>query len=109
MVNLRLGSAGIGDLLADAFVAGTSPEYAAVMDISRRFSLTSGWKPAAGSKILIYHSTQDDLVPYANYPAMKEYLDTVAGDCDITWSSGPHGGHVAGYVQFFRNVLPLWN
>ena len=109
VVNLRLGSAGIGDLLADAFVAGTSPEYAAVMDISRRFSLTSGWKPAAGSKILIYHSTQDDLVPYANYPAMKEYLDTVAGDCDITWSSGPHGGHVAGYVQFFRNVLPLWN
>ena len=107
--NVRLGTAGIGDLLTDAFVAGTSPEYATVMDVSRRFSLTSGWKPAAGSKVLIYHSTEDDLVPYANYPAMKAYLDAVAGDCDITWSSGANGGHVAAYVQFFLKVLPLWN
>ena len=108
-INVRLGTAGIGDLLTDAFVAGTSPEYATVMDVSRRFSLTSGWKPAAGSKVLIYHSTEDDLVPYANYPAMKAYLDAVAGDCDITWSSGANGGHVAAYVQFFLKVLPLWN
>ena len=108
-INSRLGTTDIGALLTPEFLAGTGTEYATIMEISRRFSLTAGWTPAPGTKLLIYHSTQDDMVPYVNYTAMKAYLDAVAGDSDITWADGPQGGHVAAYVQFFMKVLALWN
>ena len=87
-------------------ISGSGSDYASIMEVCRRFSLTSGWAaPASGSWIYIYHSTQDDRVPYANYTAMKTYLDAVAPGADIKWQSSADGGHVDGCIAFIKNII----
>ena len=50
--------------------------------LSRKFKaafstdgLTSGWKPRSDFDIMLYHDSEDDVVPVENYYAMKEFLD----------------------------------
>ena len=77
------------------------------MDVCRRGSLTSGWTPASGSKIFIYHSKEDDTVPYANLTAMKAFLDQTAPG-QYTATDGNNGGHVNAVVNFIVNVIFEW-
>ncbi len=67
--------------------------YGAILNVCRRYSLISGWTPPSGTKILLYHSEQDDTVPFDNLTSMKTFLDSVAPGC-YTASSGNNGGHV---------------
>ena len=105
-IKANIGSTDLSDILTADMMAGTGADFNAILETCRRFSLTSGWAaPAEGSWIYIYHSTQDDSVPYANYTAMKEYLNSVAPGADIVWQSGADGSHVDGCVTFVRSII----
>ena len=107
-IQSKIGSNNLSDVMTAEMMSGTGADYAAIMEVCRRFSLTSGWAaPASGSWIYIYHSTQDDSVPYANFTAMKEYLNAVApgNDSYIKWESAANGGHVDACISFIINIL----
>ena len=113
-IQAATGSSELSGFLTDAMMSGTGADYEAIMEVCRRFSLTSGWvTPASGSWIYIYHSTQDDSVPYANYTAMKTYLDATDptfSSNSIKWESGANGGHVDACIPFIINILMYyWN
>jgi hypothetical protein len=107
-IQSKIGADNLSDVMTPEMLSGSGADYAAIMEVCRRFSLTSGWTaPASGSWIYIYHSTQDDSVPYANYTAMKEYLDAVApgNDSYNKWQAAANGGHVDACVTFIFNIL----
>ena len=107
-INAKIGSsATIQDILTADMVAGRGAAYETIIGTARRYSLTSGWKPAPGSRIYISHSPQDDIVPYANYTRMKEYLTAVAPDCEIKWSQ-LSSDHVTACIFFILNTLNEW-
>ncbi|MBR1576152.1 MAG: hypothetical protein IJ654_06870 [Bacteroidales bacterium] len=107
-INSKIGSAKIPDILTEDLVAGQGPSYAAIMGTAARYSLTSGWKPASGNRIYLSHSTQDDIVPYANYTKMKSFLERAATDCELHWSN-LSGDHVTACIYFIINTSGEWN
>ncbi len=107
-IDVRLAGLGIADMLTADMMARQGPEYEAIMAVCRRYSLTAGWEPEPGTRLMIYHSTGDDIVPYANFTAMKTYLNAVAPDCEISWVSESRGGHVMACIFFMIKVLNGW-
>ena len=106
-INELIGTNNLADVLNDDFLAGRGDAYNRVMEVCRRYSLTSGWTPPSGTKILLYHSNQDDTVPYENLTAMEAFLDTAAPG-SYTASDGNNGGHVNAAVNFVLNLLFEW-
>ena len=106
-MNELLGTNNLADVLHADFLAGRGEAYNRVMEVCRGYSLTSGWTPPSGTKIILYHSNQDDTVPYENLTSMEAFLDaTVPGS--YTASDGNHGGHVNAVVNYVLNLLFEW-
>jgi pimeloyl-ACP methyl ester carboxylesterase len=106
-INEKIDSDNLSDVLNDDFLAGTSASYGRVMDICRRFSLTSGWTPPSGTKIILYHSNQDDTVPYDNLTEMKSFLDQAAPG-SYTAYDGNNGGHLNAVVNYIIDIIYEW-
>jgi hypothetical protein len=106
-INDKLGTDNLSDILDENFMAGNGTAYERVRDVCRRYSLTGGWIPASGTKIILYHSNQDDTVPYANLTAMKNFLDEVAPG-SYTAYDGDNGGHVNAVVNYILNIIFEW-
>ena len=106
-INGMLGTDNLADILDADLLAGRGDAHDRVMEVCRRYSLTSGWTPTSGTKIFLYHSNQDDTVPYANLTAMKAFLDEVAPG-SYTASDGNNGGHVNAVVNFILNIIFEW-
>lgn len=106
-INELIGTNNLADVLNGDFLAGRGEAYERIMAVCRRFSLTSGWTPPSGTKIILYHSNEDDTVPYANLTAMKAFLDTTAPG-SYTVSDGNNGGHVNAIVSFILNLVFEW-
>ena len=106
-LNELLGTNNLAEVLNADFLAGRGDAYRRVMEVCHRYSLTSGWTPPSGTKIILYHSNQDDTVPYENLTVMKSFLDTAAPG-SYTASDGNNGGHVNAIVSFVLNLLFEW-
>lgn len=69
---------GISDLLADDIIAKKGEAFDAIWKVCNRFSLAKGdWTPSTSSRISIYHSTEDDIVPYSNHEAIKAHFSKI--------------------------------
>ncbi len=106
-INAKLGTDDLSLVMNDEFMTRTGNAYDAIMNVCRRYSLTSGWVPPAGTKIILYHSIQDDTVPYENLTAMKAYLDQVAPGC-YTAYDGHFGGHLKAVTRFIVITMSVW-
>ena len=106
-INEKLGTDNLADILNEDFLSGTGDAHDRVMAVCRGYSLTSGWTPPSGTKIFLYHSNQDDTVPYGNLTAMKTFLDGVAPGC-YTAYDGNNGGHINAVVSFVLNLVFEW-
>ena len=106
-INDRIGTDNLSDILNADFLAGNGTAYERILEVCRRYSLTSGWTPPSGTKIILYHSNQDDTVPYANFTAMKTYLDQAAPGC-YTAYDGNNGGHLNAVVNYILNIISEW-
>ena len=106
-MNTLLGTNDVNQIMSDEFLSRTGDAYSAIIDYCKRFSLTSGWVPPSGTKIYIYHSRQDDTVPYENLAKMKAFLDEVAPGC-YTAYEGDYGGHIDAIVRFVIATISVW-
>ncbi len=106
-INEKLGTDNLADILNEDFLAGRGDAHDRIMAVCRGYSLTSGWTPPSGTKIFLYHSNQDDTVPYENLTAMKTFLDGVAPGC-YTAYDGNNGGHINAVVSFVLNLVFEW-
>ena len=105
--------ASIADILHEGLIAGTGAAYDAVIPVARSYSLVSGWTPPADTRILLFHSKEDETVPYANLASMTAYLEslgihegTTAGT--YTRYEGNYGGHINAVVYFVLNTVSGW-
>ena len=99
--------AAISDILNDDLVAGRGDAFNAIKSLGEGYSLTGGWTPPSGTSIFLYHSKQDDTVPYDNLPAMKAFLDQAAPG-SYTAYEGNDGGHMDAVVNFVLNLISQW-
>ena len=107
-INGFLGTDDLSDIMSDEIMARTGQYWARIEETCRRYSLTSGWTPpSTGTEIVIYHSTNDDIVPYGNFTAMDNYLrKTIPGK--YTSISSKDGGHVDACISFIQNTINKW-
>ena len=106
-INAKIGTNNLADVLDADFIACTGSAYESIMAVCRRYSLTSGWAPPSGTKIIIYHSNEDDTVPYENLTAMKTFLDQAAPG-SYTAYDGNNGGHMDAVVNYILNIISEW-
>ena len=106
-IDAMFGTHDLSLIMNDEFMTRTGDAYNAIMTVCRRNSLTSGWVPPTGTKIILYHSRQDDTVPYDNLTKMKEFLDQVAPG-SYTALEGDNGGHVEAVVRFIVATISEW-
>ena len=106
-INAKIGTNNLADVLNADFIACTGSAYERIIEVCRRYSLTSGWTPPSGTKIIIYHSNQDDTVPYDNLTAMKTFLDQAAPG-SYTAYDGNNGGHMDAVVNYILNIISEW-
>ena len=108
-INGFLDTNNLADILTDEMIAGTGPYFGAIQETCQRYSLTAGWTPPPGTttKIYLYHSMDDDTVPYENFTAMKAFLDkTIPGGYEA--ESYANGGHVTACIYFIMNIIDEW-
>jgi len=103
-----LATDNIANVLTDEVLTASTATCKAFVDVSESYSLSSGWKPTKDGKIYIYHSTEDDLVPYANFTSIKDYLKSVAADCDISFDDGDDGGHMDAVTEWAKILILNW-
>ena len=106
-MNTLLGTNDVSLIMNDEFLSKTGDAYNAIIDYCRSFSLTSGWVPPSDTKIILYHSRQDDTVPFDNFTEMKDFLDQVAPGC-YTAYEGDNGGHIEAIVRFVVATISVW-
>jgi pimeloyl-ACP methyl ester carboxylesterase len=106
-INAKFGTNDLSLIMSDDFMSRTGDAYNAIMATCRRNTLTFGWVPPTGTKIILYHSRQDDTVPYENLTQMKNYLDEVAPGC-YTAYEGDNGGHVEAVVRYVVATIGEW-
>lgn len=106
-IDAMFGTDDLSLIMNDEFMSRTGEAYNAIINFCRRNSLTSGWVPPAGTKIILYHSRQDDTVPYDNLTKMKEFLGQVAPG-SYTAMEGDNGGHVDAVVRFIVATISEW-
>ena len=63
------------DFCTEAVLDSNSPLSQRFKEAFSQDALTSGWTPRSDFDIMLYHDTKDDVVPVANYYAMKKFLD----------------------------------
>lgn len=103
-----LGSTAASDHLTDGMISLSSPAAAKYQAVADKYSLTSGWTPRADEKIVLAHSTFDDMVPYSNFEALSAFLQ---GKCELQPSVFPleFCDHVTTYVLFLNNFVASAN
>ena len=108
-ISKLLGTHDLSDILNDDFMAGRGDAFSAVLRVCQRYSLTRGWTPPTGTKIILFHSEQDDTVPFTNLAAMKTFLKSVGVNTNdpnrYREYKGKYGGHVDAVVHFFRFTI----
>ena len=97
----------ISDILTEDMINGTGSASNSIMSYCRSYSLTSGWTPPSDTEIYLYHSDDDDTVPYDNLNKMKGFLDE-KGHNKYTLYHGHNGGHMDAVLSYVRNIIGQW-
>lgn len=103
-----LGTDKVSDVLTDAMLSGSGPIYEKFMAAATANSLTSGWRPVDDSEIYLFHSSNDNIVPFDNFTRLRNMFESTPGYyrmCYVTTT----GTHTDNYITFLTNVvLPNW-
>lgn len=98
-----VGSKHVADILTPEMLGGESPEAQAYRKLFEGYSLTKGWKNLNGAKVLLYHSTQDDVVPFLNSEILYNALKDAGAQVKLV--SGKFGHHTDAEVDFARAII----
>ena len=72
------------------------------IEAARKNELIGTWTPKAGEDICLFHSTEDDMVPFVNSALMGEALKST--DCRLEEVFGGFGDHIQGLAIFILSV-----
>ena len=101
-INELIGTHVTGELLTPLGMDRTSYE---VSELYKALTLNSilsySWTPKA--PVFIFHSIDDDIVPYVNATLAKSKWQTG----NIQYNFGHYGNHIAGMLRFLMNVRTL--
>ena len=104
-----LGTRELSDILDGDLLAGKGEAARAILEVCRRNSLTGGWTPPAGTKFVLFHSEEDDTVPFVNLAAMRTFLESAGVDTADTGRyleyTGKYGNHVNAVISYILAVL----
>jgi pimeloyl-ACP methyl ester carboxylesterase len=112
-LNRLLGTTDLSEILNDDFMAGKGEAYEKIMEVCRSYSLTTGWTPPSDTYIILFHSTSDDIVPYANYQEMTAFLESAGvqkgtGPGYYYSIDGNYEGHVDAAVYYIVYTIFEW-
>ena len=91
-------------VVSDGMVAMTGDQAGKLLSALERNSLCSGWKPATGGSITLFHSTEDDIVPSVNTDNLKAWLESQG--VSVTVKEGSYGSHVEAAMSYAMSLLP---
>lgn len=89
-------------IFAPAFLDKNDPMTAKFIDAARKNELVGTWTPKAGEDIYLFHSRQDDMVPFVNSERMGAALEGT--NCKLEKVFGDFGNHVQGMALFMLSV-----
>lgn len=95
------------DLLVAGIVNGTLSEAKALAAEFAKNSLTSGWDPSESGPIVLFHSTQDDIVPTLNSELLNTFLKEAGAN--VTLSTSASGGHTNAAYSYAITMLQNLN
>lgn len=107
-INTLLGTEDLSEVMAEEMIAMTGSYSEKILATANRYSLKSGWTamPASTTKIILYHSSEDDTVPSDNLQAMTDYFDKNNVQYEHTLAA--NGGHVNACISFIQNNIKEW-
>jgi len=90
----NIGTDDMSKIFTPEFYNKSNSAYNTLINVTRDNSLTEGdWSPVSKSTIYLYHSKDDDMVPYENLTAIKNYL------------SGRENGSTIKYLNLDKDLL----
>ena len=57
--------------------------------------------------VYLFHSFEDDVVPFENAEVLRSRLAMVGGNCNITYNFGNYGNHTMGFLRFLTATMTL--
>ena len=98
----------MASIMNDTFMQRTGTAYNSILSVCRRYSLTSpdsatDWTPDSNTRIVLYHSTEDDTVPFSNLGIMAAMLSRV-GHSNLRTIDGADGDHIDAVPQFILQL-----
>ena len=99
----KIGSTKMADILTDGMLSGDCDEARTLRTLFDGWSLSSGWAPPEGSKVLLFHSTEDDVVPFFNSQTLYDNLNAAGSDVKLV--SGAYGGHTNAEIDFALAII----
>ena len=100
----------MSSIMTEQFMSEDSDAFDAILGVCRRYTLASDdsatdWTPDENTKIVLYHSTNDDTVPASNLTTMTTMLDRVGHPGDnIRTITGRDGDHINAVPQFILQI-----
>lgn len=98
----NIGTYDISKILTEETIDGSGAGIRKLREVFESFSLISGWSPRNGTKILLYHSTQDDVIPIFNSDELYGYLSSIGAD--VKYVKGEGGDHNKAVLAFLQAV-----
>ena len=98
----------MSSIMTEGFMSRTDTAYDTILNVCQRYSLTTGnWTPDQETQIILYHSKEDDTVPYDNLQAMTDFLGSEAF---VSTYGGWDGGHMEAVTSFITDIIvySLW-
>lgn len=102
----NIGTTKLSEILTSGMVDGSSDEVKKLREILETYSVCKGWTPANGTKILLYHSLQDDVVPSFNSDILCSYLTSIGADVQLV--KGEDGGHTDAELAFLYAMASMF-
>lgn len=99
----NIGSNKVADILTPGMISGESAEAKTFRKYFDEYSLINGWKNLGGTKVLLFHSKQDDVVPPFNSEELYDALKKAGANVKLV--EGDYGAHTKAEYEFVRAIV----
>lgn len=99
-INDSIGSRLINEIISPLALDKTKYPTNTFYDALKRNKIDN-WTPTAD--IYMFHSTEDDMVPFVNSTIMQQYFDSLQVD-NVSYDFSAYGTHMKAALIFFRNL-----
>jgi len=103
-IDALIGTDKPSEVFTEALTSGQGRIHDAMVAACEKNSLCKDWTPQGGSEFYIYHSSEDEFVPYENFKDLKAFFDENGGSNKFTYLTGT-GTHQDGMMAYITNIV----